>query len=316
MLGPKDRASSFFYVRIPFMDINPYQRYLELFVTHLKAERGLSINTVCSYERDLKNFLVYLEGMNTVTGIERKVLHDYLVKLYELGLEPRSIARSVSALKTFFAFLLRESFIKDDPCVNLKSPRFAKNLPSALSVQEIDLIFNSVDLDTWEGVRDRAMLELLYASGLRVSELTGLKKDDVNLEQGFIVVRAGKGGKDRMTLMGESAKKYVLMYLEKSLDRLQNNEYFFITRRNKNFTRQGLWLKIKEYAQKAGVEKKVYPHIFRHSFATHMLEGGADLRAIQTLLGHSSITTTEVYTHVCSDFLKEEYQRFHPKGNT
>ncbi len=297
------------------MDVNSYQKYLDLFSTHLKAERGLSSNTVESYKRDVRNFLVYLEGLNTITGVERKTIHDYVVKLYDVGLDPRSIARSVSALKTFFAFLLREGLINDDPSVNIKAPRFAKELPNALTVDEIDRIFGVVNIETWEGVRDRAMLELLYASGLRVSELVGLKKEDVNLEQNFIVVRAGKGGKDRMTLIGESAKKWILLYLEKGLDRLQVNEYFFVTRRNKPMTRQGLWLKIKEYALKAEITKQVYPHIFRHSFATHMLEGGADLRAIQTLLGHSSITTTEIYTHVCTDFLKEEYERFHPKGN-
>ena len=298
------------------MDVNLYAKYLDLFATHLKAERGLSVNTVESYTRDIKNFLAYIEGLNTITGVERKIMHEYIVKLYDVGLDPRSIARSVSALKTFFSFLLREGLIKDDPCVNLKAPRFAKNLPSALTVDEIDRIFNVVDTQKWEGVRDRAMLELLYASGLRVSELVGLKKEDVNLEQNFIVVRAGKGGKDRMTLVGESAKKWMILYLEKGLDRLMVNDFFFITRRNRPLTRQALWLKIKEYALKANVTKQVYPHILRHSFATHMLEGGADLRVIQTLLGHSSITTTEIYTHVCNEFLKEEYERFHPKGNT
>jgi len=298
------------------MDVNLYAKYLDLFATHLKAERGLSVNTVESYTRDIKNFLAYIEGLNTITGVERKIMHEYIVKLYDVGLDPRSIARSVSALKTFFSFLLREGLIKDDPCVNLKAPRFAKNLPSALTVDEIDRIFNVVDTQKWEGVRDRAMLELLYAFGLRVSELVGLKKEDVNLEQNFIVVRAGKGGKDRMTLVGESAKKWMILYLEKGLDRLMVNDFFFITRRNRPLTRQALWLKIKEYALKANVTKQVYPHILRHSFATHMLEGGADLRVIQTLLGHSSITTTEIYTHVCNEFLKEEYERFHPKGNT
>ena len=298
------------------MDVNLYKKYLDLFATHLTAERGLSGNTVESYVRDVKNLLLYLEGINTITGVERKTIHEYIVKLYDVGLDPRSIARSVSALKTFFSFLLREGILKDDPCVNLKAPRFAKHLPEALTVNEIDSIFGVIDTQKWEGIRDRAMLELMYASGLRVSELVGLKKEDVNIGQGFIVVRAGKGGKDRMTLIGDSAKKWLLLYLEKGLDRLQVNDYFFITRRNKPLSRQALWLKIKEYALKANVAKQVYPHILRHSFATHMLEGGADLRAIQTLLGHSSITTTEIYTHVCTDFLKEEYDRFHPKGNS
>ncbi|MFH1224129.1 MAG: tyrosine-type recombinase/integrase, partial [Pseudomonadota bacterium] len=147
---------------------------------------------------------------------------------------------------------------------------------------------------------------------IRVSELTGLRREDINIVEGFVVVRSGKGGKDRLTLMGESARTWLLKYLEFSLDRLQTAEHFFITRRGKHFTRQGVWLKLKEYALKAGIEKKVYPHILRHSFATHMLEGGADLRVIQTLLGHSSITTTEVYTHLRTDFLREEYDRFHP----
>ena len=252
--------------------------------------------------------------MEDICTVTRKQIHDYIVGLYDVGLDARSISRAVSSLKTFFGFLVSEGIIDENPALNVKSPKFIKKLPSALTVEEVEKLLNATDTATWEGVRDRAMLELLYASGLRVSELVNLKREDINIDEGFIVVRSGKGGKDRLTLMGESSKTWLLKYLELSLDRLQTSPYFFITRRNKFFTRQGVWLKLKEYAAKAGITKQVYPHILRHSFATHMLEGGADLRAIQALLGHSSITTTEIYTHVRTDCLREEYDRFHPLG--
>ncbi len=274
-------------------------------------ERGLSPNTMEAYVRDVKKFTVLVED---VSAVKRQQIHDYIVGLYDVGLDARSISRAVSALKTFFGFLVSEGIIEENPALNVKAPKFIKKLPSALTVEEVERLLNITDTATWEGVRDRAMLELLYASGLRVSELVNLKREDLNIDEGFIVVRSGKGGKDRLTLMGESSKAWLLKYLELSLDRLQVSPYFFITRRNKFFTRQGIWLKLKEYAAKAGINKEVYPHILRHSFSTHMLEGGADLRAIQALLGHSSITTTEIYTHVRTDFLREEYDRFHPLG--
>ena len=274
-------------------------------------ERGLSANTLESYVRDVKKFSTINED---ITKVDRQKIHDYIVSLYDLGLDARSISRAVSAIKTFYSFLVSEGVIEENPALNIKAPKFLKKLPSALTVEEVEKLLNAANVAVWEGVRDRAMLELLYASGLRVSELIGLKREDINLEEGFIVVRSGKGGKDRLTLMGESSKQWLVKYLEFALDRLQTSPYFFITRRNKPFSRQGVWLKLKEYAVKAGITKEVYPHILRHSFATHMLEGGADLRAIQTLLGHSSITTTEIYTHVRTDFLREEYDRFHPLG--
>ena len=303
-------------------------KYVELFSTHLKAERGLSINTVESYSRDINRFFAsYIPQASTevpnenlvtevsLKKINRQDVHNHIVALYELGLDARSIARVVSSLKTFFNFLAREGIVSEDLSVHIKSPKFKKTLPSALTVDEVDKLFNAVDVSKWEGIRDRSMLELLYASGLRVSELTSLKKESVNISEGFLVVHGGKGGKDRLTLLGTSAKEWINKYLEASLDKLITTEFLFITRRGKPFTRQGLWLKLKEYAQKAGLTKAVYPHILRHSFATHLLEGGADLRAIQTLLGHSSITTTEIYTHVRTDFLREEYDQFHPKSD-
>jgi len=287
--------------------------HLDLFATHLKAERGLSSNTVESYIRDLKGFISYFkDSVPNITKSSRQDIHNYIVQLYDVKMDPRSIARCVSALKTFFNFLVTEGLVDEDPSLNIKAPKFTKTLPEALNVEEVNRLLNAVDVNSWEGTRDRAMLELLYASGLRVSELTSLRREDINIDESFVIVHSGKGGKDRLTLMGGSAKSWLLKYLEKSLDKLQTSPYFFITRRGKPFTRQGVWLKLKEHALKAGIEKKVYPHILRHSFATHMLEGGADLRAIQTLLGHSSITTTEVYTHIRSDFLREEYDRFHP----
>jgi len=308
--------------------------YLDNFSTHLKAERGLSAHTVEAYIRDVGRFIKYLgigsdpaagetvslEGdngdafLNSIKGINRQQVHAHIVELYKTGLDARSIARVVSSLKTFFGFLLKEGLISDDPTVNVKSPKFTKQLPEVLSIQEVDKLLNSVDTSKWEGVRDRAMIELLYASGLRVSELINLKKESVNIQEGFLLVQSGKGGKDRLCLLGSSAKDWINKYLEASLDKLIATEYMFINMRGKALSRQAIWLKLKDYALKAGISKTVYPHILRHSFATHMLEGGADLRAIQTLLGHSSITTTEIYTHVRTDFLREEYDQYHPKS--
>ncbi|MEI6093716.1 MAG: site-specific tyrosine recombinase XerD [bacterium] len=300
-------------------------QYIDQFSTHIKVERGLSTNTVESYCRDITRFFsssdfkTQEQGASIddlVKGVTRKNIHDHLVALYDLNLDARSIARVVSSIKTFFNFLVREGIINDDPSIHVKSPKFKKILPSVLTVEEVDKLFNSVDVSKWDGVRDRAMLELMYASGLRVSEMIGLKKESVNISEGFLVVHSGKGGKDRLTLIGSSAKEWITKYLEASLDKLVVTEFLFITNRGKSFTRQGVWLKLKEYAQKAAINKAVYPHILRHSFATHLLEGGADLRAIQALLGHSSITTTEIYTHVRTDFLREEYDQFHPKSDT
>jgi integrase/recombinase XerD len=247
-------------------------------------------------------------------SITRQQVHSHIVELYNTGLDTRSVARVVSSLKTFFAFLLQEGIVSDDPTVNVKSPKFTKQLPEALSVQEVDKLLNAADTTKWDGLRDRAMMELLYASGLRVSELINLKKESVNIAEGFLLVQSGKGGKDRLCLLGSSAKDWINKYLEASLDKLVTTEFMFINMRGKPLSRQAIWLKLKDYALKAGILKTVYPHILRHSFATHMLEGGADLRAIQTLLGHSSITTTEVYTHVRTDFLREEYDQYHPKS--
>lgn len=285
---------------------------LDLFLSHISIEKGLSSNTLEAYSRDLNRFLNFVNTTD-FNKIDRKDIHNYIVSLYDLGIDPRSISRAVSAIKSFFSFLIKENYITLNPSINIRSPKFNKILPEVLTLEEVNNLLNAVNLDTWEGIRDRAMLELLYASGLRVSELINLKKEDINMEDGFIIVRIGKGGKDRLTLIGESAKNWIRKYLDVSLDKLKVLDYIFITRRNSKFTRQAVWLKLKDFALKAGITKNVYPHILRHSFATHMLERGADLSAIQTLLGHASITTTEIYTHLKSDFLRAEYDKYHPR---
>ncbi|MBN1114034.1 MAG: site-specific tyrosine recombinase XerD [Oligoflexia bacterium] len=295
------------------MELQNPDAFFDLFFTHLRMERGLSNNTVESYNRDLLRFAASeCDGGRSITGVDRKGIHDHIVGLYEAGLDARSISRTVSAIKTFYNFMVAEGFMDNNPAINIKAPKFNKTLPEVLTVTEVERLLKAPEPDRWEGIRDRAMLELMYASGLRVSELVSLKNEDVNISEGFLIVRSGKGGKDRLTLMGQFAKVWLQKYLDASLERLTASEYLFLTRRGKPFTRQAVWLKLREYAEKAMIDKKVYPHILRHSFATHLLEGGADLRAIQTLLGHSSITTTEVYTHVRTDFLREEYDRFHP----
>jgi integrase/recombinase XerD len=211
----------------------------DLFILHLKTERGLSPNTIESYSRDLLNLSVYLaDRKKDIKSVTRDDLHNFIVTLYDLGLNPRSIARTISTIKVFFSFLTGENIISDDPSFNIKAPKFVKTLPEVLSIEEVERMFSAAaGMGTWEGVRDLAILELMYASGLRVSEVCMLKREDLNLDDGFIVVRKGKGSKDRLTLIGESAKKRIMEYIERSRERLLVSPYLFLTRRNKYFTR-------------------------------------------------------------------------------
>ena len=296
-----------------------WQSALRDFWTYLKLERSLSENTIAAYLRDVKKVEDYLEIKQltevtpiTITGEQ---LSDFIVFLSDFGLEMSSQARLISSIKAFFKFLLVHDLIEIDPTARLDAPRLARKLPEVLSYNEVQLLFATFDMSEKYATRNRAMLETLYACGLRVTELTELKISNLFLEIGFVKV-IGKGNKERIVPIGEEAAKHIKFYLETDRKQLKiephNENFVFLNRRGKKLTRVMIFLIIKELVEKAGIQKIVSPHTFRHSFATHLLEGGADLRAIQDMLGHESITTTEIYTHLDIEYLKETVMTCHP----
>ncbi len=289
---------------------------LKLFLDYLSVEKGLSANTILSYSRDLEKYRLFLKKEKitwTRAGEEDLVrfIHDQSLA----GLQPRSQARLISALKSFYRFLLLDGLAKKDPTANLSSPKLWMNLPKFLTVQEVEELLGQPDDKDFHGLRDKAMLEVLYATGLRVSELVQLRPKDINLDDGYLVCR-GKGGKERIVPLGKSAAAVTRRYLAEARPRLQKKpaEALFLTRLGEAFTRQGFWKMLREYAHKAGLSSKISPHTLRHTFATHLLERGADLRSVQLMLGHSQITTTQIYTHVSRERLRQVYERYHPRA--
>ncbi|MBN2265901.1 MAG: site-specific tyrosine recombinase XerD, partial [Candidatus Aminicenantes bacterium] len=273
---------------------------LRLFLEYLAVEKGLAGNTIRSYERDVRKFLVFLKGGQAPLGrATEETLVLFIHGQSRAGLSARSLARLVSALRAFFRFLVLSGLARTDATARLTTPSTWLALPKFLTVAEAEAILRSPDETKPRGLRDRAMLEVLYGSGLRVSELASLKLAEGNLEDGFIVCR-GKGGKERIVPLGRSACDAVSRYLAEVRPRFDpdEREELFLTRRGGPFTRQGIWKLLRQYAVQAGLTTKISPHVLRHSFATHMLERGADLRSVQLMLGHSQITTTQIYTHV------------------
>lgn len=289
------------------------------FGAYLTLERGRSEHTVAAYLTDLRKLPEYLELRNWELGptrIERMHLDDFLQYLHELGLAARSQARVVSALRTFFQFLLEEEMIENDPTELLRPPKVGRKLPDVLTYEEIQQVLAAIDLSTDQGVRDRAMLETLYACGLRVSELTGLQLTHLYLDKAFVRV-IGKGNKERIIPIGERAIQHIQLYFEGVRRSMMNIKpeaanTLFLNYRGGGLSRVSVFKAIKKYVALAGITKNVSPHTFRHSFATHLIEGGADLRAVQEMLGHESILTTEIYTHLDTDFLRETVLLFHP----
>jgi len=288
---------------------------IDEFITFLQVERGLAENTISAYSRDLVRFIAYLETRNiTPIKTSRSVIRDYLGSLTP-DLSKRSQARNVSAIKTFFRFLVSEGKMKENPARLLETPRIQQKLPEVLSLGEVEQLLSQPDITTPLGQRDRAMLELLYATGLRVSELVHLKLLDVNLEAGFVKT-LGKGSKERMVPFGEMALKALKTYLSdgrKALLKSGHPPYLFLNFRGKPLSRQGFWKIIRNHGTMAGIKKKIKPHGLRHSFASHLLEAGADLRSVQVMLGHADITTTQIYTHVTKKRLKELHETCHPR---
>jgi integrase/recombinase XerD len=285
------------------------------FINHLRVERGLADNTIQSYSRDLIRFLEYLDtkGVSPVKAA-RKDITDYIESL-EGALSLRSITRGVSALKMFFRFLINSGRITESPARLLESIKLPRRLPDILSASEVDRLLDQPDPLNDLGLRDKAMLELLYATGLRVSELTGLRLANINLEAGYVRT-IGKGSKERMVPMGEKARQALKSYIHGSRPALlkgRSSNNLFVNSRGRQMTRQGFWKIIGKYGIIAGITKKITPHSLRHSFASHLLEGGADLRSVQVMLGHADISTTQIYTHVSRDRLKQVHEKYHPR---
>ena len=298
-----------------------WKPYINGFKAYLLLERSLADNTIEAYQRDLKKldeFLILKEYKLGPAEIETAQLSEFIFWLNELGLGARSQARVLSAIKTFFKYLLTEDVVRDDPTELLDGPRLPRKIPEVLSYDEIQAMLSSIDLSTDHGVRNRAMLETLYASGLRVSELIQLRISNLFLDIGFIKV-IGKGDKERIVPIGEEAAKHIQLYMEGVRRRMTNikkefENFVFLNRRGKGLSRVMVFMIVKECAEAAGILKNVSPHTFRHSFATHLIEGGADLKAVQDMLGHESIITTEIYTHLDTDYLRETVMQFHPRG--
>jgi len=289
---------------------------LQPFLEFLSVEKGLASNTILSYRRDIEKLILFLRRIKiAVPEVSEEDLSMFIQMMSRSGLSARSLARLISSLKSFYKYLILDGVVKKNPALSLSSPKPMVSLPKYLTVKEVELLLAQPDEREILGIRDKAMLELLYATGLRVSELTPLRTKDINLEDGFLLCR-GKGNKERIVPLGNSAVKALEEYMEKVRPALLKKEtdYLFLTYRGGAFSRQGFWKLLKEYALKAGLVEKVSPHVLRHSFATHLLERGADLRSIQLMLGHSQITTTQIYTHVSRERLRNVYEKYHPRA--
>jgi integrase/recombinase XerD len=291
---------------------------IERFIDAMWMEKGLSNNTLSSYRRDLRQFDEWLQqsGGCTIMEATRSSLQGYLGARLEQGQSPRSSARFLSCARGFYRYLLREGRLTIDPTLDIDSPRIGRPLPKALSEVEVDRLLQAPDLEQALEMRDRTMLELLYACGLRVSELTSLQMVQISMNQGVVRV-FGKGSKERLVPVGEEALRWLQRYLAGPRWELLNaipSDVVFPSRRGTQMTRQTFWYRIKIYAQRAGIKKHLSPHTLRHAFATHLLNHGADLRVVQMLLGHSDLSTTQIYTHVAQQRMQELHEQHHPRG--
>ncbi|HYF93464.1 MAG TPA: site-specific tyrosine recombinase XerD [Symbiobacteriaceae bacterium] len=294
------------------------KKLIHEFINYLSVERGLAMNTLESYGRDLRQYSEFLEtdDESALDSVSRTTIVNYLLYLQSQGKATATIARRLAALKAFYQFLVRENRIGSDPTANLESPKLEKRLPKVLSVTEVERLLAQPDAGQAAGVRDRAMLELLYATGIRVSELVSLDVTDVNLEMGYIKC-SGKGSKERIVPLGSLAIQSCRDYLGVARTRLvreREEQALFVNHHGHRLTRQGFWKIVKKYAEDAKIEKEITPHTLRHSFATHLLENGADLRSVQEMLGHADISTTQIYTQVTRGRIKEVYAKAHPRA--
>jgi integrase/recombinase XerD len=297
---------------------NPISPLIDLYINYLLVEKGLADATISSYSSDLVRFSDFLlsKKIKSINEADTIAVLKYLIDLRNEGIDIRSRARHLVTLRGFYRFLTAEKIIPKDPVRLMDLPKFGLKLPHVLSADEITVLIDAPDPIKPKGVRDGAMFELLYAAGLRVSELLHVKIRDLNLESGFVRVM-GKGSKERIIPIGSHAIAKLDNYIKHVRPKLLKEHpspFIFVARKGLPMSRQGFWKIVKQYATAAGFEKKISPHTFRHSFASHLLEGGADLRAVQMMLGHSDISTTQIYTHVARDHMKKMHQKFHPRG--
>jgi integrase/recombinase XerD len=293
--------------------------FLKEYLAVLKLQKNLSENTISSYKNDLTSLINFLEAVNIndPSSVDHKILNSFFKNLQELGLSRTSAARYYSSIKGFFNYLFSSNYIKANPVEKVSPPRLNKSLPQVLTVEEVDLILSKPDVSGKLGLRDKGMLEVFYACGLRVSELIELKISDIFFDEEVIRV-FGKGSKERLVPIGRSAVKWTKKYLLNSRPflskKLKSENIVFLNNRGTKLSRMGVWKIVDRYRKEAGIEKEIHPHTFRHSFATHLLEGGADLRAVQEMLGHADISTTQIYTHIDRDYIKQVHKEFHPRG--
>ncbi len=294
------------------------QKHCDDFIHFIQVEKGLSRNTVDAYRRDLTHFSAFLKDQKTkrLSDLDRRAVLSYLIKIKRSGLNPSTVRRRLVTIRVFFRFLLQEGSIQTDPTENIESPKGIKHLPDTLSATEVEQLIRAPETDTLLGKRNRTMLEVLYATGLRVTELVSIKTSDVNLEVGYLITM-GKGAKERLVPMGEIAQGWLkdyLLHTRPAILKSRKNDSLFPNRFGKEMSRQGFFKIIKKYALQAGIRKEISPHTLRHSFATHLLDNGADLRSVQMMLGHSDISTTQIYTHVTRERLKKVFEKHHPRA--
>ena len=293
---------------------------LKDYLHFLQIERQLSQNTLISYKKDLTDYLNHLfeiQQIHSLDNVERLHIINHLRQLKLEGKSPRTISRHISSIRSFHQFLLREKVTTKDPTIHLELPQLDQKLPNYLSIEEVNALLDNIDLSKPQGVRDLAIFDLMYATGMRISECIDLNLEDIHLTMGFVRV-FGKGGKERIIPLGGSAIRTCAKYIEearpKMLNAMGDTDALFINQRGKRLTRQGIGKLLKTHALKASIKKEITPHILRHTFATHLIENGADLRSVQEMLGHADISTTQIYTHVSKKRLKEIYKQFHPRA--
>jgi integrase/recombinase XerD len=298
--------------------IGAMREKVDEYLNYLAVEKGASLHTLEAYSRDLNRFLDHAakSGSTSIDNIDSNEIVSHLGELKKEGLSSNSINRALAAIRGFYKYLIREDIVEENPVARVGLAKVWMRLPDTLTREDMNRLLERPPLKTMQGIRDRTMLEVMYATGLRVSELIGLTMNSVNWQVGFLSA-FGKGGKERIVPIGKVALELLNRYMEESRPGFRKGKEtiaLFLTRSGRPFSRQGFWKLLKKYAKEVNMDKKVHPHTFRHSFATHLLEGGADLRAVQIMLGHADISTTQIYTHVTRERLKEIHRKYHPRG--
>jgi len=297
-----------------------YHELTDLYYDYLIFDKGLNEKTIESYSNDLNRYTEYLEGqgIKNITEVTRKNIENFLIELINIGLNTTSVIRNLSSIKNFHKFIVGENISTENPSINVDTPKQSKVLPSVMSVEEINRLFSIPDLNSDLGIRDRAMFEILYACGLRISELLSLEYNSILFDEGFLRV-IGKRNKERLVPVGVDALKFVKQYTDEVRSELESKNSsvtgtLFLNSRGSKMSRMGFWKILRKYVLLANLDLEIHPHTFRHTFATHLLEGGADLRSVQEMLGHADISTTQIYTHINRERLREVHKMYHPRG--